>query len=68
LLFRHSILCGTNENIIPNLNTLKNMKKMLRWKIIKRTTQILFLFSIVGFQIQAQEVLTIEDAIKIVWK
>jgi outer membrane protein TolC len=34
-------------------------------KIIKRTTQILFLFSIVGFQIQAQEVLTIEDAIKI---
>jgi outer membrane protein TolC len=42
------------------------MKKMLiKMKIIKRTTQILFLFSIVGFQIQAQEVLTIEDAIKI---
>jgi hypothetical protein len=42
------------------------MKKMLiKMKIIKRTTQIFFLFSIVGFQIQAQEVLTIEDAIKI---
>jgi hypothetical protein len=38
------------------------MKKMLiKMKIIKRTTQIFILFSIVGFQIQAQEVLTIED-------
>jgi uncharacterized membrane protein len=53
------------KNIIPNLNTLKNMKKLSKMKNIKRTTQILFLFSIVGFQIQAQEVLTIEDAIKI---
>jgi hypothetical protein len=56
----------TNEKHYPEFEHIEEYEKMLiKMKIIKRTTQILFLFSIVGFQIQAQEVLTIEDAIKI---
>ncbi|MFT5251908.1 MAG: outer membrane protein TolC [Flavobacteriales bacterium] len=40
----------------------KNLNKM---KISKRTAQILFFFFILGFHTQAQDVLTIEDAVKI---
>jgi hypothetical protein len=48
----------TNEKHYPEFEHIEEYEKMLsKMKIIKRTTQILFLFSIVGFQIQAQEVL-----------
>jgi TctA family transporter len=52
----HSILCGHEQKHYPEFEHIEEYEKMLiKMKIIKRTTQILFLFSIVGFQIQAQE-------------
>jgi hypothetical protein len=43
----------TNEKHYPEFEHIEEYEKMLiKMKIIKRTTQILFLFSIVGFQIQ----------------
>jgi HAE1 family hydrophobic/amphiphilic exporter-1/multidrug efflux pump len=42
----------TTKNIIEFEHIEEYEKMLIKMKIIKRTTQILFLFSIVGFQIQ----------------
>jgi hypothetical protein len=53
------------KSIIQNLNTLKNMKKKQnKMKIIKLVTAYFVLFSLSIFNANAQQLLTIEDAVK----
>jgi hypothetical protein len=55
----------TKKNTILNLNTLKNMKKQHnKMKLVSNTIPFIALFLFFNISTYAQEILTIEDAVK----